>query len=125
MPDQHKRFRWPWRMAHAAAGIGLAAVLFGFTPGDQYPQAPYAAAMVGIMAVWWIFEVVPIAVTSLFPLFLMPMWGIAEMTTVGANYGRPIIFLFLGGFILALGLQQSGVHRRIALNNRRDWCLVS
>ena len=98
------------------AGIVIAVVLFYITPGEVSPKAPWVAAMVGFMAVWWVFEVVPIPVTSLLPLVLMPLFGISDVATVGANYGRPIIFLFLGGFLLALGLRQSGVHKRIALH---------
>lgn len=98
------------------AGIVIAVLLFHVTPGEVSPKAPWVAAMVGFMAVWWVFEVVPIPVTSMFPLVLMPLFGIADVATIGANYGRPIIFLFLGGFLLALGLRQSGVHKRIALH---------
>lgn len=98
------------------AGVVLAVFLFFITPGEMSPKAPWVAAMVGFMAAWWVFEVVPIPVTSLFPLVLMPLFGVADVATVGANYGRPIIFLFLGGFLLALGLRQSGVHKRIALH---------
>jgi sodium-dependent dicarboxylate transporter 2/3/5 len=105
-----------WLLVQGLAGIALAGTALVLTPGDRFPLAPWAAATVVLMAVWWVFEVIPIPVTSLFPLVLFPLFGIADVKTVGANYGRPIIFLFLGGFILALGLQQSGVHRRIALH---------
>ena len=73
------------------------------------------AGLAVLMALSWIFEVVPIPVTSLFPLVLFPLFGIAELSVVGRNYGRPVIFLFLGGFLLALALQRSALHRRIAL----------
>ena len=102
-------------MLHGLLGIVVAWLLYFFVPGDVYPKAPFVAAMVGLMAVWWIFEVVPIPITSLFPLIFLPLFNVADPTTVGAFYGRPIIFLFLGGFILAMGLQQSGIHKRIAL----------
>ena len=68
------------------------------------------------MAAWWIFEVVPFPGTALFPLVMFPLFGIADVRTVGADYGRPVIFLFLGGFLLALGLQNTGAHRRMALH---------
>ena len=103
------------RYVHAFFGIFLAIILYIYVPSNPYPQAPAVAAMVGLMAVWWIFEVIPIPVTSLFPLFLLPAFNIHSVAEVGAFYGRPIIFLFLGGFILALGLQESGLHKRIAL----------
>ena len=96
-------------------GILLAGITYALVPGEEFAIAPPMAAIVVLMAVWWIFEVIPIPVTSMFPLILFPFFGVAEMPEVGAYYGRPIIFLFLGGFILALGLQESGMHRRIAL----------
>jgi sodium-dependent dicarboxylate transporter 2/3/5 len=76
------------------------------------------AAMAGVvtwMAVWWISEAVALAVTSLLPLVLFPILGIATMGDTATNYGREIIFLFLGGFLLALAMERSQLHRRIAL----------
>jgi sodium-dependent dicarboxylate transporter 2/3/5 len=73
------------------------------------------AAVMVLMAAWWIQDVVPIPVTSLLPIFLFPLFGLQDVNEVSVFYGRPIIFLFLGGFLLALGLQESGVHKRLAL----------
>lgn len=76
------------------------------------------AAMAGIvlwMAIWWISEAVPLAATSLLPLVLFPLCGIASTATTAMHYGKEIIFLFLGGFLLALGIERSGLHRRAAL----------
>lgn len=76
------------------------------------------AAMAGIvlwMAVWWISECVPIPVTSLLPLVLFPLLGIQDVSATAAHYGRDIIFLFIGGFLLALGVERSGLHNRFAL----------
>lgn len=106
---------WQVRLSLGILGIGLAFLTYWLVPGDLYPQAPIMAGIVVLMAVWWILEVIPIPVTSLLPIFLIPLFNIADAGTVGAYYGRPIIFLFLGGFILAIGLQESGIHRRIAL----------
>ena len=117
-PQREMRSR-AWRqhpILHGVLGLVAALLLYLIVPGDEHPQAPLVAAVVGIMAVWWVFEVIPIAVTSLFPLFLFPAFSVSDMRTVGAFYGRPIIFLFLGGFLLALGLQESGVHKRFALH---------
>lgn len=68
------------------------------------------------MIIWWISEAVSIAVTALLPLLLFPLLGVMDPETVGANYGSPIIFLFFGGFILALALEKVNLHRRIALS---------
>jgi sodium-dependent dicarboxylate transporter 2/3/5 len=76
------------------------------------------AAMAGTvlwMAVWWISECVPIPVTALLPLVLFPLLGIQDLPATAAHYGRDIIFLFIGGFLLALGVERSGLHNRFAL----------
>ena len=68
------------------------------------------------MVTWWITETVSISVTALLPLILFPLFKIMPMAEVGANYGSPIIFLFFGGFVLALALEKVNLHKRIALN---------
>lgn len=79
------------------------------------PQPAAMAAIVAWMAIWWITEAVPLAVTSLLPLVLFPLLGIDGVGGTAVNYGKEIIFLFLGGFLLALAMERSGLHRRIAL----------
>jgi len=66
--------------------------------------------------VWWVFEPVPIPVTSLLPLSLLPMFGVLTPAQVGQAYGSPLILLLLGGFILSRAMEHSGAHRRIAIN---------
>lgn len=100
-----------------AAGLLLAAAVYLLLPAPAaHPHVPAMAAIATWMATWWVFEVVPIPVTALLPLLLLPLTGIAPLKAVSANYGKPIIFLFLGGFMLALALERSDLHRRIALN---------
>ncbi|MCL4113942.1 UNVERIFIED_CONTAM: hypothetical protein GTU68_065678 [Idotea baltica] len=74
------------------------------------------AGVVTLMGAWWVLEAAPIPVTSILPLLLFPLFGISDMASTGAFYGKSTIFLFLGGFILALGLQETGLHKRIALS---------
>ena len=100
---------------------GLLAILLAFTayyivPGNEFEQAPIMAAIVILMAVFWIFEVVPIAATSLLPIFLFPFFGILDTKSTALFFGKEIIFLFLGGFMLAQGIQNSNLHKRIALH---------
>ena len=68
------------------------------------------------MVIWWITEAVSISVTSLLPLVLFPLFKVMSIGDVGANYGSPIVFLFFGGFVLALALEKVNLHKRIALN---------
>ena len=68
------------------------------------------------MLIWWITEAVSISVTALLPLLLFPLLKIMPIGDVGANYGSPIVFLFFGGFVMALALEKVNLHKRIALN---------
>lgn len=76
-------------------------------------------AIVGFVAilcvVWWVFEPVPIPVTSLLPLAILPLLGVLTPAEVGQAYGSPLILLLLGGFLLSQAMEHSGAHRRIAI----------
>lgn len=78
-------------------------------------QADAVIAVALWMIVWWITEAVSISVTALLPLLLFPILKIIPMEDVGANYGSPIVFLFFGGFVMALALEKVNLHKRIAL----------
>jgi solute carrier family 13 (sodium-dependent dicarboxylate transporter), member 2/3/5 len=108
------RPRWRGRAASGGLGVGLALVAMGLAPADP-PGVSYMAGVAVLMAAWWVMEVVPLYVTALLPLVLFPLLGIEDMRPTAAAYGNPTIFLFLGGFLLALGLQRSRLHRRVAL----------
>jgi sodium-dependent dicarboxylate transporter 2/3/5 len=73
------------------------------------------AAIAVLMAVWWITEALPLAATSLVPLIAFPMFGILDGEKTAGSYINPVIFLFLGGFLLALAMENWGLHKRIAL----------
>lgn len=102
------------------AGLFLGPILFfiilnlPFEIVSEKGDAVIATAV--FMVVWWITEAVSISVTALLPLLLFPILKIMDISDVGANYGSPIIFLFFGGFVLALALEKVNLHKRIALN---------
>jgi len=78
--------------------------------------AAWAVAAIGIlMAIWWATEALPIAATALLPIVLFPLFGIAEIKATVTPYSSPVIYLFLGGFIIAFAMQRWSLHRRIAL----------
>jgi len=78
--------------------------LFGIRPGDAHPRVAAAAAVAVLMAVFWITEALPIPVTSLLPLALFPLLGVMKGGQTAASYMNSSVFLFLGGFIIALPL---------------------
>jgi sodium-dependent dicarboxylate transporter 2/3/5 len=80
------------------------------------PEADRVIAVAAWMIVWWITEAVSISITALIPLTFFPLVGIMDIKTVAASYGSPIVFLFFGGFVMALALEKVGLHKRIALN---------
>ncbi|MHC4235531.1 MAG: SLC13 family permease, partial [Planctomycetota bacterium] len=75
-----------------------------------------AAAVTALVACWWITVAVPIPVTSLLPLVLFPLVGVLPIGQAAAPYANPNVFLFMGGFIIALAIERWGLHRRIALH---------
>lgn len=99
-----------------ALGPLLAAITFALliSIGWQLP-ACWTAAITVVCATWWIFEPIPIPVTSLLPLALLPVLGILTPNEVGASYGSPLVLLLMGGFILSTAMEKSGAHRRVAL----------
>ncbi len=100
----------------ALAGVVAALLLAFIDPFGAGPEVARMAAVGLLMAWWWVFEVVPIPITSLLPLVLLPSLSIQGLKPVAAAYGKPVIFLFLGGIILAIGLSRCRLDRRLALH---------
>jgi sodium-dependent dicarboxylate transporter 2/3/5 len=91
----------------------LGILFFDLSPGE--PAVTRMAAVALWMAVWWITDAVPLAATSLLPLVLYPLLGIMKGKDVAPVYVNHVIFLFIGGFMIALAMERWGLHRRIAL----------
>jgi sodium-dependent dicarboxylate transporter 2/3/5 len=97
-------------------GPALFLVILALPVPEGLAPAAWRVAAAGLlMAVWWMTEAVPIPVTALIPLVLFPILGIGDIRATAAPYAHELIFLFLGGFIIALAMQRWGLHRRIAL----------
>lgn len=105
------RVRW----VGLAAGLASALLIYAIMPGDVPHAAKLTAATAVLMGVWWMTEALPIPATALVPLVVFPVFTDVRVDDVGASYGNNIIFLFMGGFMLALAMQRWNLHRRIAL----------
>ncbi len=90
--------------------------LFGFHPEGMSAEANAVLACTLWIAAWWITEAIPIAVTSLLPIILFPLTGGLELDDTTVSYGHKYIFLYIGGFILAIAIERWNLHKRIALN---------
>jgi sodium-dependent dicarboxylate transporter 2/3/5 len=95
--------------------VAFAVVLVLPAPAGLDAPAWRTAAVAALMAVWWMTEAIPIPATALLPLVLFPTLGILDMPSAAAPYAAEIIFLFMGGFFLAMAMERWGLHRRIAL----------
>lgn len=108
----------PLRVRRASLFAGLAIfalVLAAPRPADLSVEAWRLAAVTALMVVWWIGEALPIGATSLVPLVLLPVLGVRSTSEAASSYGDPIVFLFLGAFLIALAMERQGLHRRIGL----------
>ena len=98
-------------------GPAVAILMLTVGPPEALTVAAWRTAAMGmLMAIWWATEAVPIAVTALLPLVFFPLLGIASIHDTAAPFANKVIFLFLGGFMVALAMQRWNLHRRIALS---------
>ncbi|MEE2756652.1 MAG: SLC13 family permease [Myxococcota bacterium] len=97
-------------------GPMMAAAIWFLPLGNSLtPEAHRLAAITVLMAIWWMTEALPVAVTALLPLALFPVFGIGTAKEVAPNYGHDLIWLFFGGFQLAFAVERWNLHRRLAM----------
>jgi len=97
-------------------GLLLLTVCYIFLRLNEWGNVEAMSAVVIVMAVWWIFEVLPLGITALIPLVTFPIFGIETIKKVAPIYMSSILLLFLGGFLVAICMQKWNLHRRVALN---------
>jgi sodium-dependent dicarboxylate transporter 2/3/5 len=123
-PGRDRIRRWG-RMAGPALAVVAYALLPDVRPGEHGDLVPFShagratAAVAVWMATWWLSEAIPVYATALLPLVLLPLLGAASMRDAAAPYAHELIFLFMGGFLIALAMERWGLHRRIALTALR------
>lgn len=97
------------------AGIALALAAFLMNPFGLDAAANKAVAVAVVMVTWWITEALPMPAVALLPLILLPLFNISTMEETTKAYSNPVIFLFMGGFMIGLAIEKWNLHKRIAL----------
>ena len=103
------------KILFALAPLAAFYIFFFVKLDSENPKVAATLAIAVWMAVWWVIEIVPLGITSLLPVVLFPLFGVMNGKDVSATYFNHVIFLFIGGFIMALAIQKWNLHKRIVL----------
>ncbi|HZG89610.1 MAG TPA: SLC13 family permease, partial [Pseudonocardia sp.] len=121
-PAEREDRRSP-RTVWAFRGLGLllAALTWLALGGAEglEPAGRVVAAIGVLMATWWMSEAIPLSATALIPIVAFPVFGVRTVPEATAPYANEIVFLFMGGFLIAIAMQKWNLHRRIALLTMR------
>lgn len=99
-----------------AAGILIFSFLAIYNPVGLDSKGRIVLAIAGLMISWWVLDAMPLPAVALLPIILFPLFSISPVKTVTGYYADSVIFLFMGGFFLALAIEKWNLHKRIALN---------
>lgn len=114
-PGDNRSYTKPQLTGLILGPLLFALIMLFFTPDGLSPAAKGVLASTVWIATWWITEAIPIPATSLLPILLFPLTGALEVKAVTSAYGDETIFLFMGGFMIALAMEKWNLHKRIAL----------
>ncbi|MEQ1855167.1 MAG: DASS family sodium-coupled anion symporter [Longimicrobiales bacterium] len=103
------------RLGFILGAVVFVAILMLPAPDSLGAPGWRTAAVGTLMAIWWMTEAIPIPATALLPLALFPILGVLDMPSAAAPYANELIFLFMGGFLLASAMERWGLHKRVAL----------
>ncbi|MDF1688567.1 MAG: SLC13 family permease [Cycloclasticus sp.] len=106
---------FPLKTISLIVGPLLSALLFFYVQDSMPKPIAITAAIAAWCVTWWIFEPVPIPITSLLPIAIFPLTGVLTSEQVAAAYGNKLVLLLLGGFLLSTAISHCGAHRRLAL----------